>query len=305
MTSAIPLEQPCAIIGGGNTENIHDFISTDTDGTVMVRDYTIGTPGSDFAADLTGSKSPAVLAPSYMRADDTIPSGTPYLAYGDWTAYAVNTTYNTLSAWTTGDHRRLFFQPTAVQLPAYGADKTGTLTTRTSDTAGVLTLGSGHGIEAADTFDVTWNSLANRRLTVTADSVDATTVTFSGGSGDVLPSTSTAVRAIDPRFTINAALGKTQVITVLYTYTGAFITLLPPTNPLVGQELLVEIYNDSGGACPDIYFSTLTNGFRMEGPTPGSEESTFDGPGDERFKNISFYWSGSAWQETSRNEDDR
>ncbi|MBI5863761.1 MAG: hypothetical protein HZB38_04490 [Planctomycetes bacterium] len=69
--------------------------------------------------------------------------------------------------------------------------KTGTLTTRTSDTAGVATLEAGHGIIVSDVVDVYWTG--GRRYNVNVTAVNVNDVTFSGGTGDILPAQSTAL----------------------------------------------------------------------------------------------------------------
>ena len=70
------------------------------------------------------------------------------------------------------------------------AGQSGTLTTRTLDTTGVITI-VGHGISAIETIDIVWSG--GSRYNVDIDSVLTDTITFSGGAGDILPSASTAV----------------------------------------------------------------------------------------------------------------
>jgi hypothetical protein len=79
----------------------------------------------------------------------------------------------------------------------------GTLSTRTSDTVGVFTLSSGHGITDAMTVDVYWSGAYRYGCTVTA--YDATTVTIGVGAktgGTVLPAQTTAC-TICKRETVN------------------------------------------------------------------------------------------------------
>lgn len=75
-----------------------------------------------------------------------------------------------------------------VQLPAA---KAGTLTTRTSDTEGTITLGAGHGITTGQTVDVYW--AGGRRYDVTVGTVSGNDVPISAGAGDVLPAEDSAV----------------------------------------------------------------------------------------------------------------
>lgn len=73
------------------------------------------------------------------------------------------------------------------------AGKTGTLSTRTDDDTGVLTLGSSHGITDANVVDVYWTGGMRKRMSVTA--YDATTITVNAGTGDNFPTESTAIVA--------------------------------------------------------------------------------------------------------------
>lgn len=75
-----------------------------------------------------------------------------------------------------------------VTLPA---GKSGTLTTRTDDNTGQLTVASGHGITASDTVDVYWSG--GRRYGVDVTATASTTIDIDLGSGDNLPAQSTAV----------------------------------------------------------------------------------------------------------------
>lgn len=81
--------------------------------------------------------------------------------------------------------------------------KAGNLTTRTSDTVGVLTLLAGHGITDAMLVDLYWTGGKRYGCTVTA--YDATTVTLGAGAktgGDVLPADESAI-VVCKRTTIN------------------------------------------------------------------------------------------------------
>jgi hypothetical protein len=69
--------------------------------------------------------------------------------------------------------------------------KAGTLTTRTDADTGEATLGSGHGITDGMVVDVYWADGARYGMTV--GTVASLVVPIDGGSGDDLPSTSTAL----------------------------------------------------------------------------------------------------------------
>lgn len=73
--------------------------------------------------------------------------------------------------------------------------KTGTLSTRTDDDDGVLTMDAGHGLEVGSIIRLEWNGGNRRDMEVTA--VTDNDVTISGGSGGyVLPAEDSAIVAI-------------------------------------------------------------------------------------------------------------
>lgn len=71
--------------------------------------------------------------------------------------------------------------------------KAGTLSTRTDNNTGTLTLGSGHGITDGQIIDVYWSGGVQR--TVTVGTVSGTSVPIDGGIGDNLPIATTAITA--------------------------------------------------------------------------------------------------------------
>lgn len=71
------------------------------------------------------------------------------------------------------------------------AGKAGTLSTRTDDDTGVVTLGAGHGVTTDDVVEVYWSGGLRYGMDVTV--VDGNNVTIDLGSGDNLPSQDTAV----------------------------------------------------------------------------------------------------------------
>ena len=95
-------------------------------------------------------------------------------------------------------------QPLAVQRTGsgpIGLDQTlaaaqgGSLTTRTNDTSGTITMTSGdHTIATADVVDVYWDG--GVRYNVVVGTVSTTAVPISGGSGDNLPTEATAVTVV-------------------------------------------------------------------------------------------------------------
>ena len=130
------------------------------------------------------------------------------------------------------------------------AAKSGTLSTRTSDTAGTLTLASGHGITDGQEIDIYWSG--GRAYKATVGTVSGTSVPFTGASGDVLPTATTAVTA--------------QVRTVIDTdFDGDLLSLLTAYCPQIG---LLQFF-DSGDsllltidmAAGEPYFWASSNGF--------------------------------------------
>jgi len=87
-------------------------------------------------------------------------------------------------------------QRTGSGLANYIADlpiaKAGTLSTRTSDTAGIITLAAGHGITDADEVDVYFSD-GSVAYAATVTAYDTTTITIAGASGDALPTEDAAV----------------------------------------------------------------------------------------------------------------
>jgi hypothetical protein len=71
------------------------------------------------------------------------------------------------------------------------AAKTGTLSTRTNDTAGTLTMTNGHGIVDGDRIAIFWG--AGVAYLATVGTVATNSVPFTGAAGTVLPIATTAV----------------------------------------------------------------------------------------------------------------
>jgi hypothetical protein len=102
---------------------------------------------------------------------DTVLAGTRYLA-----AYSA-----------IGDNVSSF-------APEVAAAKTGTLSTRTNDTSGTLTMDSGHGFTTGVIIDLYWSG--GSRYNVVVGTVSGDSVPFSSGSGDNLPTATTAITAM-------------------------------------------------------------------------------------------------------------
>jgi hypothetical protein len=75
------------------------------------------------------------------------------------------------------------------------AAKPGTVTTRTDEDTGVLTMTAGHGFVTGDYIDVFWSGGSRRHMAAT---VTLNAVTIDGGEGDALPATTTVIGAMVP-----------------------------------------------------------------------------------------------------------
>jgi hypothetical protein len=99
----------------------------------------------------------------------------------------------------------------SISLPAAAS---GTLSARTSDTAGTLTLGSGHGIVTGNTIDIFWtdaNGYVHCAHGCTVGTVSGTSVPFTGASFDSAAPTSAAVSALPAQDTAVTADVQTEV----------------------------------------------------------------------------------------------
>ena len=148
---------------------------------------------------------------------------------------------------------------------AAGVAPSGTLTTRTSDTVGTLTMASGsHGITTASRMDIYWDAGTGMgsgiRYGVTVGTVSGTSVPFTVGAGDVLPVATTAVIAKVPEVesvvvtgsnvtgigissafagTVVVAAGSTNTLPQRFTSPGAYNwnATTGGTNPLAGASI--------------------------------------------------------------------
>jgi hypothetical protein len=112
-----------------------------------------------------------------------------------------------------GDHPN----PYEVSLPV---GKAGSLTTRTDDDTGTITMASAeHGITTGAVVDIHW--AGGVQYGVTVGTVAGTSVPFDAGSGDNLPDQSTAV-VVTPRVLVNTAIDgdAIQIIGMCAEYTN-------------------------------------------------------------------------------------
>lgn len=114
--------------------------------------------------------------------------------------------------------------PQEKALPAADA---GTLSTRTNDTDGELTLTAGHGVSTGDVIDIFWTD-ANGDLKcaygATVGTVDVNDVPFTGASGDVLPAVDSEITAdVEVPLDCDFDGDKLQIIVAASTKNGKLI----------------------------------------------------------------------------------
>jgi len=95
----------------------------------------------------------------------------------------------------------------------------GQLTTRTSDTAGVITFTS-HPFSTSDIVDIYWDG--GTQLEATISGSTATEITFSGGNGDNLPTNLTEVWVFEPT-EITQVVTKTKQQAMLISTNGRIV----------------------------------------------------------------------------------
>ena len=106
------------------------------------------------------------------------------------------------------------------------AAKTGSLTTRTSDSVGELTMTAGHGITTGQRLDIYWDigGVTGHRRGVTVGTVAVNAVPITGGTGDVLPVDESAVTAMVP-VELDARFDGDEVVAIAVTGAGPSIVV--------------------------------------------------------------------------------
>lgn len=153
--------------------------------------------------------------------------------------------------------------------PTLAAAISGSLTTRTDNDTGTLTLASGHPVTTGQRLDVYWSG--GKRYGMTVGTVSGTSVPIDGGAGDNLPALNTAVTVMVPQletFVVAAAdlqsllvgcdspamvvIRKTGPATIVAIYvtgsTGAYQwdSGSGVTNPF-GSDNALDVYVSHGG----------------------------------------------------------
>jgi hypothetical protein len=138
--------------------------------------------------------------------------------------------------------------------------KTGTLTVRTDNTTGSLTLAAGHGVVTGDKINIYWNG--GSRYDVTVGTVAVNVVPISAGSGDNLPVAATAITAKVPDVENCVAIGDNVVFFACQSDTVGHVVFLDAANAVL---LAVEL-----GAGESFYWSsTGTSPNPLAGVTVG------------------------------------
>lgn len=133
--------------------------------------------------------------------------------------------------------------------PELAAAKTGTLTTRTSDTAGTLTMTTGHGFTDGQVIDIYWAD--GRCSKATIGTVATNSVPFTGATGDVLPIATTAITAMVQHTEAVAFLDASLVALFVGAVTAACcVTFYASGGSAVGA---VRVPAASDGVSPEHY----------------------------------------------------
>lgn len=125
------------------------------------------------------------------------------------------------------------------------AAKVGALTTRTSDTAGTLTMDSGHGFTDGQKIDIYWDGGAV--TTATIGTVATNSVPFTGATG-VLPADETAITAMVQHVeSFNVIDGDLVAVAIGASVAACCVSFLDGSAAVVG---VVKVSPATGGTAP-------------------------------------------------------
>ena len=163
------------------------------------------------------------------------------------------------------------------------AAKSGTLTTRTDDNTGTLTMANGHGITTGQIIDIYWSGGVQR--TVTVGTVATNEVPIDGGIGDNLPADETAITAVVQK-AINLAIDGDNadiIAIVLETVdktirTAANVQFLDAAADVIAEIDLVtnvpQVWDIEGGSANPFTGDPITNLKASQASTSTSETWT-------------------------------
>lgn len=143
------------------------------------------------------------------------------------------------------------------------AAKVGSLTTRTSDTVGTLTMTAGHGLTTGINVDIYWTG--GRRLGVAVGTVATNSVPISGGTGDNLPSANTSIN-VSPVLTANVQIDVDNIKAIVISSAGRGTAIVRGSDdPILTKEFsatgIYSWYLASGVTSP---FDVVTGGNTVE-----------------------------------------
>lgn len=163
------------------------------------------------------------------------------------------------------------------------AAKSGTLTTRTDNNTGTLTMAGGHGITDGQIIDIYWSGGVQR--TVTVGTVSTNSVPIDGGIGDNLPIATTAITAVVQK-AINLAIDGDNadiIAIVLETVdktlrTAANVQFLDAAADVIAEIDLVtnvpQVWDIEGGSANPFTGDPITNLRASQASTSTSETWT-------------------------------
>jgi len=163
------------------------------------------------------------------------------------------------------------------------AAKSGTLTTRTDNNTGTLTMAASHGITTGQIIDIYWSGGVQR--TVTVGTVATNEVPIDGGIGDNLPADETAITAVVQK-AINLAIDGDNadiIAVVLETVdktlrTAANVQFLDAAADVIAEIDLVtnvpQVWDIEGGSANPFTGDPITNLKASQASTSTSETWT-------------------------------
>lgn len=161
--------------------------------------------------------------------------------------------------------------------------KTGTLTTRTDDNTGTLTMTAGHGITDGQIVDIYWSGGVQR--TVTVGTVSTNSVPFDLGIGDNLPIATTAVTVCVQK-AINLAIDgdNTNILAVILETvdkslrTAGNVQFLDAAADVIAEIDLVanvsQVWDITGGSANPFTGDPITNLKATQGNSTSTETYT-------------------------------
>ena len=161
--------------------------------------------------------------------------------------------------------------------------KSGTLTTRTDDNTGTLTMAASHGITTGQIIDIYWSGGVQRSVTV--GTVATNEVPIDSGIGDNLPADETAITAVVQK-SINLAIDgdNTKILAVVLETidktlrTAANVQFLDAAADVIAEIDLVtnvpQVWDIEGGSANPFTGDPITNLKASQASTSTSETWT-------------------------------